>query len=177
LDVLLVDDVMIHLESLASVLASESRIDNVRTARDLSGALGELEAGSPDLVLLNIAIAGSLELLCTMRATAPTTRLIAIGVSEIEDEVLAFAEAGVHGYLLRSDPLDHLLRLIHTVVAGETLCNPRVTALLLRRVAVLAAERRPDLHVPNLTQREDQVLGLLASVFHRVGEGAIAGTR
>jgi DNA-binding NarL/FixJ family response regulator len=96
-----------------------------------------------------------------IRANAPPARLIVIGILETDDHVLTSAEAGVHGYLLRSESLDQLISLMSMVVAGETRCSPKVTALLLRRVEVLAAERRPAPKVPVLTPREDQVLGLL----------------
>jgi DNA-binding NarL/FixJ family response regulator len=162
LRVLVVDDVRLYRESLASILLREPDVAQVRTALDLPTATAALRVELPDLALVNLGTPACRELLLAIRAHAPAVRLIVIGISESEEEVLACAEAGVHGYLLRSEPLEHLLRLMRTVAAGGTLCTPRISALLLRRVETLSAEcRRSTRRVPVLTAREDQVLGLL----------------
>jgi DNA-binding NarL/FixJ family response regulator len=158
---LVVDDVCLYREGLASLLARQDGILKVLTAVDICTATEVLAAELPDLVLVNVALLGGGELLGSASAASPPFRTIAIGVTESEAEVVACAEAGVHGYLLRSEPLEHLLRLMRAVAAGETLCSPRVTALLMRRVATLASERRPAPRTPALTHREDQVLALL----------------
>lgn len=158
---LIVDDVCLYREGLASLLARQDGILKVLTAVDIFTAAGAVAAELPDLVLVNVALLGGGKLLSAASAVSPPPRTIAIGVTESEAEVIACAEAGVHGYLLRSEPLEHLLRLMRAVAAGETLCSPRITALLMRRVAALASERRPAPRVPALTNREDQVLGLL----------------
>ena len=51
--------------------------------------------------------------------------------------------------------------MISSVIAGESVCSPRVTALLLRRLASLAADGRSDSKALALTQRENQVVRLL----------------
>jgi DNA-binding NarL/FixJ family response regulator len=155
--VLVVDDVCLYREGLAGLLARQDGIRRVLTAADMCTAAATVVAELPDLVLVNVALLGA----GAAFAVDPPPRIIAIGVTESDAEVVACAEAGVHGYLLRSEPLEHLLHLMRAVAAGETLCSPRITALLMRRVATLASERRPAFRVPALTHREDQVLGLL----------------
>jgi DNA-binding NarL/FixJ family response regulator len=155
--VLIVDDVCLYREGLAGLLARQDGISRVLTAVDMRPAAGVVAAELPDLVLVNVALLGG----GVAFAVDPSPPTIAIGVTESEAEVVACAEAGLHGYLLRSEPMEHLLRLMRAVAAGETLCSPRITALLMRRVATLASQRRPEPRVPALTQREDQVLGLL----------------
>ncbi|SDM02327.1 LuxR C-terminal-related transcriptional regulator [Nonomuraea jiangxiensis] len=161
LALLIVDDVCLYREGLASVLARQDGIGKVLTAIDTATAVAAVTAEVPDLVLANVDVLSDGVLLGAAAALTPAPRTIALGVSESEAEVVACAEAGVHGYLLRSESLDHLLRLMRAVAAGETLCSPRMTALLMRRVATLASERRPVPRAPALTDREDQVLGLL----------------
>lgn len=158
---LVVDDVCLYREGLASVLVRQDGVRTVLTATDISTAVAAINAEAPDLVLANVGMLSDGTLLGAASALTPAPRTIALGVSESEAEVLACAEAGVHGYLLRSEPLEHLLRLIRAVAAGETLCSPRATALLMRRVATLASERRSVPKAPALTRREDQVLALL----------------
>ncbi|MFF3877200.1 LuxR C-terminal-related transcriptional regulator [Streptomyces sp. NPDC001978] len=161
LGVLVVDDVCLYREGLASVLARQPGIAKVLTAPDVPTAITAVTTEPPDVILLSLALLGGGQLLSAVRAVRPAPRTIVIGVTEAEEEVIACAEAGVQGYLLRSEPMEHLLRLMRAVAVGETLCTPRMTALLMCRVATLASELRPAPKVPALTVREDQVLGLL----------------
>jgi two-component system, NarL family, nitrate/nitrite response regulator NarL len=84
-----------------------------------------------------------------------------IGVSERDAEIVAWAEAGVAGYVVTDTSLDDLIPTIASVVRGETLCSPRISAVLLRRVKALAtAGTTVSLGV--LTPREIEVADLLA---------------
>ena len=159
LSILIVDDSRLYREGLSAVIAKEPGVGAVHTAEDVATLAAVFASNHPRLVLVNLASVDGLALLHAARGAAPTSNLIAIGVPESEDEIIACVEAGVAGYLLRSEPLSNLMRLMRSVVAGETVCSPRVTAALMRRVSVLAAERRSA--VPVLTEREDQIVDLL----------------
>jgi DNA-binding NarL/FixJ family response regulator len=87
--------------------------------------------------------------------------VVVLGVPELDADVLACAEAGAAGYLLRGDSLPSLLELIRAVARGETICSPHAAALLLRRVATFAAERRSRNGLGLLTAREAEILELL----------------
>ncbi|CCK24494.1 hypothetical protein BN159_0115 [Streptomyces davaonensis JCM 4913] len=161
LKVLVVDDVCLYREGLAGILARQPGIAKVLTAQDVPAALTAVKTETLDLILVSLGLLTGGDLLGAVRSVTPTPRTIVVGVPESDAEVISCAEAGVHGYLLRSESMEHLLRLMRAVVVGETLCTPRMTALLLRRVATLASEARPAPRMPALTVREDQVLGLL----------------
>lgn len=161
LTILIVDDTCLYREGLAEIIAREPGFTRVCTAPDLATVRTVLAEVVPDIVLLNLASVDSQQMLATIRAIAPTSRLIVLGISESESEIVACAEAGVAGYLLRSEPMTHLLRMIRSVAVEEALCSPRITAVLMHRVAVLAAESRDRQAVPVLTAREDQILELL----------------
>ena len=121
-----------------------------------------LDDRRPDVILLNLASFDNHALLQLARSRAPQSPLIVVGVSEEDEgEIVACAEAGVSGYHLRTGSLTELVHLIASVIAGESVCSPRVTALLLRRLASLAADGRSDSKALALTQRENQVVRLL----------------
>ncbi len=161
LAVLVVDDCCLYREGLASMIEREADVGNVSVAQDWHSVVTALARRTPDVALINLASVESVALMSALRRYSPAVRILAIGVgdSESEDEIIACAEAGVAGFLLRSEPFSHLIRLLRHVVAGETVCSPRVTATLLRRLAEVAEERRR--RVPVLTAREDQIVGLL----------------
>jgi two-component system, NarL family, nitrate/nitrite response regulator NarL len=161
LHVLIVDDVRLYLEGLAAILQAQSQIERVEIAADLTTALQHIVISSPDVVLLNTAMTGSTDVLRTITETAQETPVIALGVSESEDEVIAWAEAGIKGYLFRAESLTHLIAAIQSVAHGETLCPPRITATLLRRIASLASQPRAGVEADRLTPRERQILALI----------------
>lgn len=159
--VLVLDDSTLYREALAHVLRRSEAFGDVVTAADLTAARGQLGEGRHAVVLLNTAMRGAAEVLAALGDAAPDSPVVALGVPEAEDAVIALAEAGIAGYLLRGESLDDLVAVIGTVARGESLCSPRVSAALLRRVAVLAAERRPRESHPSLTGREREVVRLV----------------
>jgi two-component system, NarL family, nitrate/nitrite response regulator NarL len=159
--VLVVDDTRLCREGVARTLASEPWVASVATADGVEAALDRIGGFSPDVILVNMAMAGSIAVLGAVADAAPHTQVIAIGGSEREDEVVACAEAGVAGYLLREGSLADLWAAVQSVARGETLCSPRVAATLLRRVASLAGERQSWARRSHLTGREREVLGLI----------------
>lgn len=161
--ILVIDDSCLYREGLAAALRQGAGPVEVRTAHDAGTISETLAQWPPHIILLNLASAGSRELLPALGHAAPDSRIVVLGLSEADEEdIVAFAEAGVAGYLMRSEPLEHLLDQIRTVIAGGTMCSPRVAAVLLRRVRTLAAQPAAAGRVPVLTAREDQVLDLVA---------------
>jgi len=160
INVLIVDDCCLYREGLASILAKESDIARVSCAQDWRSVVGLLEEDQSDVVLINLATAESSSLLTDVRLKSPASLVVAIGLGDSDQEIIACAEAGVSGFLLRSEPFSQLMKLVRSVVAGETACSPRASATLMRQLARLADERLRQ--VPVLTEREDQILGLLA---------------
>jgi DNA-binding NarL/FixJ family response regulator len=162
LGLLIVDDSRLYRDGLADIMAGQSGVASVRTANGLESVHAELSRSLPDVVLLNLASADSQTLLRAVRETSPTTRIIVVGISEDdESQILKCAEAGVSGYLRRSDSLSHLLELIKRVAADETLFSPRIAALLLHRLSDLAAAQHPNSRILALTARENQILRLV----------------
>jgi DNA-binding NarL/FixJ family response regulator len=159
--VLIVDDTQLYLEGLAFVLRNEPRVGAVETALDSESAVHHLITFSPEVVLLNTAMAESAVMLQMLTRVARQVPVVVLGVSESETEVITWAEAGVAGYLFKTESLDDLVAVIHGVAHGEAPCPPRITAALLRRVAVLAAEQRPHVEADRLTAREREILELL----------------
>jgi DNA-binding NarL/FixJ family response regulator len=85
----------------------------------------------------------------------PETEVLAL-TSVLDDAAVAGAvRAGAIGYLLKSAEADEVCRAIKAAAAGQAQLSPEAAALLLREVRV------PD-NLPALTERERDVLGLLA---------------
>lgn len=159
--VLIVDDCTLYRDYLAAVVASHGVVAP-GVAWDLPSLIAAFDATLPRVILLNMGTRESAMLLRQALKLSPHVRVVVLGISEDdESEIVACAEAGVAGYHLRSESLEDLLVLIHKVAAGESLCSPRVSAILLRRLSALAAQRQPVAKELVLTAREIQILRML----------------
>jgi DNA-binding NarL/FixJ family response regulator len=87
-------------------------------------------------------------------------QVLALGVVEREDMVIACAEAGIAGYVT---PVSSIAELVHTIrcaARGEFSCPPRIAAGLLRRLAAIAPLAAP-VDLPHLTVREREIVRLI----------------
>jgi DNA-binding NarL/FixJ family response regulator len=159
---LVVDDSAMYREGLATILAGEWGASAVRTASDLASMAMAIDRQAPKVILLNLASADSRALLVAAREASPASRVVVIGVREDDvDEIVTCADLGVAGYHLRSEPVERLLKLIVSVDAGESLCSPRVAAIIMARLSALVAGQVPTTRVVDLTPREVQILSLI----------------
>jgi DNA-binding NarL/FixJ family response regulator len=159
--VLIVDDTRLYLEALAGFLCRRPEVSQVATAADLGSALRHVATSSQDAVLVSTVMTDGRAVVRAISEAAAQVPVIALAVREIEEEVIAWAEAGVAGFLFREESLEGLVAVIQSAVRGETLCPPRMTATLLRSVTRLAAQRQSDPDVSRLTAREQEIVGLI----------------
>jgi DNA-binding NarL/FixJ family response regulator len=112
--------------------------------------------------VLNMATRDGRLLIRAANDMSPGVRIIVVGLPEDDEEaIIACAEAGVAGYHMRGDSLDELIMLIHNVASGESICPPRVSAVLLRRLSNLASQPQLTGRDLVLTTRETQILKML----------------
>jgi two-component system nitrate/nitrite response regulator NarL len=137
LRVLIVSDVRLVQEGLRSVLAGREEVEVVSTvdtlhAREQSARL------QPDVVLFDAGRHDSVELLKDLVASAPNSRVVAFGVKETDEEILAVAAAGTAGYVCNSAESSDVVKVLEQVMCDELTCSPRAAASLYRRVAALS---------------------------------------
>jgi two-component system nitrate/nitrite response regulator NarL len=158
--VLLVADVSVHRDSLVELLDREAGIQVVGATSDLAESVGEVWNLGSDLVLLDVAAEERVPTIAALVAAIPDVRVVAFGVPETESDIIACAEAGVAGCVTREASFAELVATIERVGSGESLCSPQVAAILLRRVATLAAQRSYE-PAASLTAREREILELI----------------
>jgi two-component system, NarL family, nitrate/nitrite response regulator NarL len=158
--VLLVADVSVHRDSLVEQLDREPGIRVVGATSDPVQSVAECWNLSPDLVLLDVAAEERVAAIAALVDAIPDVRVVAFAVPETESDIVACAEAGVAACVTREASFDELVATIERVGSGESLCSPQVAAVLLRRVATLAAERSGE-PAASLTTREREILDLI----------------
>lgn len=158
--VLLWTAVRIYRDGLCAALDSDPRIDGVLTVADAAECRHALHALRPDVLVLDGHDEDALAVARCAREMP--TGVVALGASEIEREVLAFAEAGVSAYVTCEQALSGLIDSIVAVACGEVRCTPKIAGILLRHIASVGGrpERAETRHV-RLTRREAEILALV----------------
>jgi two-component system nitrate/nitrite response regulator NarL len=153
-------------ESLTEVLERDPRVSVIGLYADLSEAAALSLASQADVVLLDARIPEATTAVRRALGIAPNMRIVALAVRETEDDIVAWAEAGVIGYIPRSIHRADLARLIVDIHSGEQLCSGRVAAGLFRRIAVTSksgTDRNAPFRAHALTRRERQAAQLISS--------------
>jgi len=158
--VFIIAGVRLYGEGLAEVLGRRPCIEVVDVAADPVTGLQRVRDFQPDVVLVDTSMPDALTVVRAILTTTGAPKVIALGISEDDHDVLAFAEAGVGGYVGREATIDHLAAVLESVARGEVPCPPRLVARLLTHISVLAA-RGPVPAEASLTRRELEVVDLI----------------
>ena len=159
--VLIAEDKPLLREGLELVLGQYPEIEVVGSAADGETALRMAAELQPDVVVIDLLLPGLDGVEATHRITTarPRTQVLVLAAFADEESALAAIDAGAAGYLTPETDGQHLLLAIHTLLEGGAVLDPRVQRRLLERVR---GGRRGDGPAPELTQRELQVLRLIA---------------
>src|SRR4030081_2834687 len=137
LRVLVVSNVRVVREGLNSVLARRGAGDVVSTV-DMLHARDQSTQLHPDVVLFDAARQDNVEFVKDLVASAPHSKVVAFGVKETDEEILALAAAGTAGYVCNSAENSDVVKVLEQVMCDELTCSPRAAASLYRRVAALS---------------------------------------
>lgn len=154
--------VRLYRDGLAQSLSEAMQV--VSVTADAPATLREAARLRPDVLLLDASLPGALPLVNALAESSPATRVVAFAVDDALDaEVLACAEAGVAGWVGRDASAEEVVEAVLRAARGELLCSARTAALLSRRLADLARERRAPSPAPValLTPREAEIGDLL----------------
>jgi DNA-binding NarL/FixJ family response regulator len=165
---MIVDDHALFRRGLEMVLDSEPDIELVGQASDGAEAVEKAAESLPDVVLMDIRMPRSsgIEACRAMKEAAPSAKIVILTISDEEEDLFEAIRAGASGYLLKDIPLDEVAGAVRAVYGGQSLINPSMAGKLLTEFATLAKrddeERAQELPAPRLTEREMQVLKLVA---------------
>jgi DNA-binding NarL/FixJ family response regulator len=147
-------------DSVVLALSQQSSVEPVG-AGDLSTPTLEIASLRPDVLLLDITPAGSLEASRAIREAVPQTKIVALGVAEVESVLIECARAGVAGFVAPGGSIGDVVAAVHSAMRGELVCSPRTAGLLLSHVSSLAARPSHDFDKDALTRREKEIAQLV----------------
>jgi two-component system, NarL family, nitrate/nitrite response regulator NarL len=159
--VLILCDVGFYGEALSKVLPRKASVEVVGVAGDSETASTRMGELRPDVVLVGISDALQPACVTALRHAHPGCRIVAIGGSTRDQDVVAWIEAGVAGYVTRDQSLDELGRVIADVADGLGACSRDAMGAVMRRVAATSEPRAVAPTATMLTRRETEILALI----------------
>jgi DNA-binding NarL/FixJ family response regulator len=163
--VVLADDQALVRRGFRLILEAEPDLEVVAEAEDGQQAVDAVGRHRPSVVLMDIQMPGLDGLKAARRILGDPrneTRVLILTTFERDDYVFEALQIGASGFLLKTAPPEDLLTAVRVVARGEALLSPSVTRRVIEEVTrhQRRAPRSPDLD--RLTQRELEVLRLVA---------------
>ncbi len=175
---LVVDDHPVVRAGLVALFDAADDIQVIATASSGEEAVALVAEHRPDVVLMDLRMAGidgdeaTSRILAGSAAAGTSTRVVILTTYENDDAILSAISAGASGYLLKAAPEEELLAGVRAVAAGEVALAPIVSRLLVQRAGARAVVARPA-----LSTRELEVLRLVAEGLsnREIGERLYVG--
>ena len=162
--VFICDDQWIVTEGLEAILSADPEIEVVGMADSGYQALERIPAARPDVVLMDLKMPGMNGIQATqkLKADHPNIKVLVLTTYGEDEWVLDAIRSGADGYMLKGTPRDALIAAVKGTAAGRTHVDPAVAGGLFRQVASGGA-LPPNLGIVEaLSERELEVLKLLA---------------
>ena len=162
--VMVVDDHPMWRDGVARDLAAHG-FDVVATADGVDAAERIARAVTPDVVLMDMQLGTGSGVDATVKVlvVSPRSRVLVLSASGEQSDVLDAVKAGASGYLVKSASITELVDAVRATAAGQAVFTPGLAGLVLgeyRRMSAAPAAPGPEL--PQLTERETEVLRLVA---------------
>lgn len=171
IQLLIADDHLLFREGVKALLATADDIEIVGEASNGSEVVEACLALGPGIVLMDINMPDINGIQATQQilASRPQTGIIMLTMQEDDASVFAAMRAGARGYLLKGASPIEMLSVIRAVAEGQALFGPAIAARLMnyfQELGRMTAASQPETPFPELTERELEVLRLIAQGYN-----------
>jgi DNA-binding NarL/FixJ family response regulator len=160
--VVIVDDHAMFRTGVRSEI--KDAVEVLGEAADVDEAVAAVTALRPDVVLLDVHLpgGGGVEVMRRVAARLPDTRFLALSVSDAAEDVIGTIRGGARGYVTKSITGPELVDAISRVAEGDAVFSPRLAGFVLDAFAGSIAVAQVDENLDRLTEREREVMRLIA---------------
>jgi DNA-binding NarL/FixJ family response regulator len=162
--VAVVDDQELFRRGLTMLLGVEDDIEVVGEAGDGVAATELAASAVPDVILMDVRMPkrSGIEACIAIKEVAPTAQIIMLTVSDEEADLYDAVKNGASGYLLKDSSIDEVAQAVRVVADGQSLISPSMAIKLLDEFKQMSRSDRQQVPTPRLTDRELEVLKLVA---------------
>jgi DNA-binding NarL/FixJ family response regulator len=170
--VVVVDDhAMFRTGVKAELAAYPAQVQVVGEAADVDEAVSVVASLCPEVVLLDVHLpgGGGAEVMRRIARTPPrpspgavSTRFLALSVSDAAEDVIGTIRAGARGYVTKTITGPELVSAVERVASGDAVFSPRLAGFVLDAFAGSIAVAQVDEDLDRLTEREREVMRLIA---------------
>ncbi|WP_148571234.1 LuxR C-terminal-related transcriptional regulator [Nocardioides caldifontis] len=160
--VVIVDDHAMFRSGVRAELTG--RVDVVAEAADVDGAVKAVVDHQPEVVLLDVHLpgGGGVEVMRRSAHRSPSTRFLALSVSDAAEDVIGTIRGGARGYVTKTITGPELVSAIERVATGDAVFSPRLAGFVLDAFAGSIEVAQIDEDLDRLTEREREVMRLIA---------------
>jgi two-component system, NarL family, nitrate/nitrite response regulator NarL len=151
--VFVLSDVRLYRDGIVACLAQRTGAEVIGASPYRLDGIHRIRSLRPDAVLADLSERANLHVVRTVASMFPRLRIVALSVWEVEQDIVACAQAGVHGYVSHDASIDELLAIVESVVGGESFCSPETAALARKLSRPHAGASYPG----TLTSREREI--------------------
>ncbi len=150
-------------ESLAILIDGATGLQCVGTYSSAEAALKNMPGNWPDVVLMDINLPqmSGIECVARLKEKCPALQIIMLTVYVDNEKIFKSLQAGATGYLIKQTAPGELLEAIADVQHG----GAPMTNTIARQVVQYFQQRKPSNDAENLTQRENEILELVAQGY------------
>jgi len=158
--VLIADDQPLMRTGFKTVLEATGQIVVVAEADDGLQAIEQAAKHHPDVILMDVRMPGLDGIEATRRL--PRHKVLVLTTFGLDEYIVEALRAGASGFLTKDVPRQELVQAVKAVANGDAVLSPKVTRQLLDRVAHRLPQATPTTGLHGLTDRERDVLQLIA---------------
>ena len=168
INLLLVNETLLMGNVIAAALEGEPDINIVGCVISIDEALDIVREKEVDVALVSTRLPdlGALKLTNAITELKPSTKVLALGLTEEKQNVLRYVEAGATGYVLKDDSLEDLIETVRAAQDGKVFVSPQIAAAIMERLSGLARlfsdVENNITNATDLTARELEVLKLIS---------------
>ncbi len=161
MDILFISHVSFLRDAMMTILRgnNDHQVSSAFSRETVEAAALEL---APSLVVVDASHPEAVALVAAVRAHVPKVSVVVLAMQGQDEDFLAWADVGISAYLEPDTSTRDLVSAVRRAGAGEVVCPPRLTALLMNRLAGRSSERATRAGIFALTSREREIAELLA---------------
>jgi len=162
--IVVADDQALMRAGFRMILDAADDLEVAGEAIDGADAVRAFERLHPDVVVMDVRMPTMDGIEATRRITSldAGAKVLILTTFDLDEYVYDALRAGASGFLLKDRPPEELVAAVRIVAAGEALLAPSVTRRLIAEFATRPGQVRAPEGLDELTDREREVLVLMA---------------